>query len=148
MSFSPGAMMKKVDGAVFEWPTRVYYEDTDAGGVVYHAQYLKFLERARTEWLRAAGLEQDRLAVEHGIVFAVTHADLRFIAPARFNDALNVTVRPASHGRVRIAFEQTVCRATRPDEPLVTARVEVACVNQARFRAAALPEFIIETLKL
>lgn len=140
--------MTQVEQAAFEWPVRVYYEDTDAGGVVYHARYLMFLERARTEWLRAAGLEQDRLAAEHGIVFAVTRADLRFRAPARFNDLLHVTARPVSHGRVRIAFEQTICNASAPGEPLVTAHVEVACVNQARFRAAPIPEFIIETLKL
>lgn len=139
--------MTRVEQGAFEWPIRVYYEDTDAGGVVYHAQYLKFLERARTEWLRAAGLEQDRLADEHGIVFAVTRADVRFAAPARFNDALAVTVKPLSHERVRIVFEQGVYKAESPGEPLVTARVEVACVNRARFRAAALPEFIIEALK-
>ncbi|MDN5863627.1 MAG: tol-pal system-associated acyl-CoA thioesterase [Gammaproteobacteria bacterium] len=137
-----------MEGVTFSWPTRVYYEDTDAGGVVYHAQYLKFLERARTEWLRAAGLEQDRLAAEHGIVFAVTQADLRFVAPARFNDALCITVRPVAHGRVRIVFEQAVYKADATDEPLVTAHVEVACVSRERFRAAALPEFIVETLKL
>jgi acyl-CoA thioester hydrolase len=140
--------MRQVDTTEFEWPVRVYYEDTDAGGVVYHAQYLMFLERARTEWLRAAGLEQDTLASEHGIVFAVTRADLRFRAPARFNDLIKVTARAVSHGRVRIAFEQAVYKASSPREPLLTARVEVACVNQARFRAAPIPEFIIETLKL
>lgn len=140
--------MGKVEGAGFEWPTRVYYEDTDAGGVVYHARYLNFLERARTEWLRAAGLEQDEVAAEHGVVFAVTRADVRFRAPARFNDRLLVGVRAAAHGRVRIAFEQEVRKAGVPSEPLVSARVEVACVDRERFRAAALPKFVIETLKL
>lgn len=140
--------MTKTMPETFVWPVRVYYEDTDAGGVVYHAQYLKFLERARTEWLRAAGLEQDRLAAEYGIVFAVTRAELRFLAPARFNEALGVSVEPARSGRVRIAFAQRVFRAAAPDEPLVTARVEVACVDRSRFRAAPIPEFVHETLQL
>lgn len=140
--------MKLDEAAVFTWPARVYYEDTDAGGVVYHAQYLKFLERARTEWLRAAGLEQDRLAIDPGILFAVTRADLCFLAPARFNDALTVTVVPERRGRVRIAFSQAIFRAVAPAEPIVTARVEAACVDRARFRAAPIPEFVIEALKL
>ncbi len=133
---------------VFAWPVRVYYEDTDAGGVVYHAQYLKYLERARTEWLRAAGLEQDRLSAEHGIVFAVTHVDLRYRRPARFNEALTVTVAPVARGGARLTFEQEVLRADAVGEPLVTAKVEVACVDCTRFRAAAIPEFVIEKLKL
>jgi len=134
--------------AVFTWPVRVYYEDTDAGGVVYHAQYLKYLERARTEWLRHAGVEQDDLLVEHGVVFAVTRAELRYLRPARFNDALTVTVVPARRGRARLAFEQRVARARAPDEPLVTAAVEVACVEMTRFRARPIPTFLVEKLKL
>jgi acyl-CoA thioester hydrolase len=132
----------------FAWPVRVYYEDTDVGGVVYHAHYLNFLERARTEWLRAAGLEQTRLAAEYGIVFAVTRAELRFLAPARLDDALAVSVEPSRRGRVRIGFAQTIALAAAPAEPLVTARVEVACVDRMRFRAAPLPPFLIETLGL
>lgn len=133
---------------VFTWPIRVYYEDTDAGGVVYHAQYVKYLERARTEWLRAAGVEQDRLLDEEGIVFAVTHIDLRFRRPARFNEALTVSVAPLRAGRARIAFDQVVARADDPAEPLATATVEVACVEQARFRACAIPEFLAARLSL
>lgn len=140
--------MRNNDAQAFTWPVRVYYEDTDAGGVVYHAQYLKYLERARTEWLRAAGLEQDRLAAECGIVFAVTHVDVRYRRPARFNEALTVTVTPAVRGRARIAFEQEVLRAGGDDEPLITAKVEVACVDCTRFRAVPIPEFVIEKLKL
>jgi len=134
--------------ACFTWPIRVYYEDTDAGGVVYHAQYLKFLERARTEWLRAAGIEQDRLLEEHGVVFAVTRADVRYRRAARFNEALTVTVVPEKTGRARLAFTQTIVRTDRPDEPLITAEVEVACVEVPRFRARPIPEFLVETLKL
>ncbi|MGH8226248.1 MAG: tol-pal system-associated acyl-CoA thioesterase [Gammaproteobacteria bacterium] len=132
----------------FTWPVRVYYEDTDAGGVVYHARYLNYLERARTEWLRAAGLEQDLLATEYGIVFAVTHVDIRYRRPARFNEALAVTVAPATRGRARLSFGQEIRRADMADEPLVSAKVEVACVDCTRFRAAPIPQFVIEKLKL
>jgi acyl-CoA thioester hydrolase len=133
---------------VFHWPIRVYYEDTDAGGVVYHAQYVKYMERARTEWLRAAGVEQDELLTEHGIVFAVTHVDIRFKRAARFNEALSVSVAPRRTGRARLAFEQSIARADNPDEPLALGRVEVACVEQARFRACAVPDFLIAKLSL
>jgi len=97
---------------VFEWPVRVYYEDTDAGGVVYHAQYLKYMERARTEWLRAAGVEQDALLAEQGVVFAVTRIDLRYLRPARFNEALMVSVAPLRYGAgaYRVRAERLSCR--------------------------------------
>lgn len=140
--------MTTFDAPVFHWPVRVYYEDTDAGGVVYHAQYVKYLERARTEWLRAAGVEQDWLQAEYGIVFAVTHVDIRYRRAARFNEALSVSVAPCRTGRARLAFEQVIVRADAPDEPLVLARVEVACVEQARFRACAIPDFLIAKLSL
>ncbi|MGA7964361.1 MAG: tol-pal system-associated acyl-CoA thioesterase [Gammaproteobacteria bacterium] len=140
--------MTTVETPAFTWPVRVYYEDTDAGGVVYHAQYLKYLERARTEWLRAAGVEQDVLLAEHGVVFAVTHVDLRYQRPARFNEALAVSVMPTRRGRARIAFEQIVTRAESPGEPLASAMVEVACVEQARFRACAIPDFLVKKLSL
>lgn len=140
--------MTKVEPRTFTWPIRVYYEDTDAGGVVYHAQYVKYLERARTEWLRAAGVEQDVLLAEQGIVFAVTHIDLRYRRPARFNEMLAVSVEPVRRGRARIAFEQMVTRADDPGEPLAAATVEVACVEQARFRACAIPDSLVARLSL
>jgi len=140
--------MTTFDAPVFHWPIRVYYEDTDAGGVVYHAQYVKYLERARTEWLRAAGVEQDELLSEYGIVFAVTHIDIRYKKAARFNEALSVSVAPRQTGRARLAFEQSITRAGNPDEPLAIATVEVACVAQARFRACAVPDFLITKLSL
>ncbi|MGH8128706.1 MAG: tol-pal system-associated acyl-CoA thioesterase [Gammaproteobacteria bacterium] len=140
--------MTTAETPAFTWPVRVYYEDTDAGGVVYHAQYLKYLERARTEWLRAAGVEQDALLAEQGVVFAVTHVDLRYQRPARFNEALMVSVVPTRCGRARIAFEQIITRAGSPGEPLASATVEVACVDQARFRACAIPDFLTAKLGL
>ena len=90
----------------FSLPVRVYYEDTDAGGVVYHANYLRFMERARTEWLRALGFEQDRLAQELGIVFVLASLDIQSRKPARFNDALSVTSSISTVGRVSILFKQ------------------------------------------
>lgn len=133
---------------LFAWPLRVYYEDTDAGGVVYHAQYLKFLERARTEWLRAHEIEQNELAQAEGIVFVVTRAELSYLRPARFNDALNVTVHLLSRRAGRMRFEQNIVRVGAPDEPLLAALVEVGCVDRRRFRGRRIPEIILKKLGL
>ena len=92
--------------AEFVWPVRVYYEDTDAGGVVFYANYLKFMERARTEWLRAAGVEQDALLAETGLLFVVVEVNVRYHKPARFNDLLDVTVVPVDRGRSRFTVRQ------------------------------------------
>ncbi len=97
--------------SVFIWPARVYYEDTDAGGVVYHANYLKFMERARTEMLRARGIDQGRLREEVGLIFAVTRLELDYLAPARFNDALEISAEVTAANRLRIDFQQQVSRA-------------------------------------
>lgn len=131
------------DGRRFAWPIRVYYEDTDAGGVVQHAQYVKYLERARTEWLRSLGVEQDKLMAAQGIIFVVSRIDLRYHRPARFNDALLVTVSPVGHPRARLLFEQTVARAGEEVEPLASAAVEVACVDRASFRPRRLPQILV-----
>ncbi len=95
---------------VFSIPIRVYYEDTDAGGVVYYANYLKFMERARSEWLRRLGFEQDELARNPGVLFAVRTAKLEFLKPARFNDLLEVTVEIRERGRASLTFGQRVRR--------------------------------------
>ena len=94
--------------ADFSWPVRVYYEDTDNGGVVYYANYLKFMERARTEWLRARGVEQDILAEQQGLIFAVRSAQLDYLKPGRFNQLLAVSVRVAEAGKASLTFDQTV----------------------------------------
>lgn len=133
--------------APFAWPVRVYYEDTDAGGVVQHTQYLKYLERARTEWLRACGIEQDALAREHGLLFVVTRIDVRYLRPARFNERLIATVLPAGRPGARLAFAQEIRRADGGPEPLVAARVEAACVERAGFRARRLPPFVLSRLQ-
>lgn len=122
------------------WPVRVYYEDTDAGGVVYYANYLKFLERARTEWLRARGFEQTALAAVHGVMFIVRSIALDYRKPARFNDQLEVTVELRDIGASRIALNQAVRRG---QEDLASAQVEIACVNTATFRPVRIPEPVI-----
>ena len=124
----------------FSWPVRVYYEDTDRGGVVYHANYLKYLERARTEWLRARGFEQSALAAVHHVMFVVRSISLDFLKPARFDDELEVSVEPLDFGASRIELAQ---RARRGREDLVTARVEIACVNTVTFKPVRIPGPVI-----
>lgn len=122
--------------ARFTWPVRVYYEDTDSGGVVYYANYLKFLERARTEWLRAAGFEQAQLLRDFGVIFVVHSLAIEYRRPARFDDLLTITVVPVHIGRSRMEVEQTVER----DEVLASARVRLACVEHPGFKPARIPD--------
>ena len=100
---------------MFFWPVRVYYEDTDCGGVVYYANYLRFMERARTEWLRALGFEQDVLATQHGVIFAVRSVALDFIRPARFNDLLRVGAGVVERRAASLTFAQEVA-AMKPGD--------------------------------
>ncbi|HHJ12556.1 MAG TPA: tol-pal system-associated acyl-CoA thioesterase [Chromatiales bacterium] len=130
----------------FEWPVRVYYEDTDTAGVVYYANYLKFMERARTEWLRSLGFEQDELMQRYGIVFAVRRVALDYLAPARFNDALVVDCRVTRAGRASIEFEQAV-RREGESGALVSGRVKLACIDMARLRPAPIPEPVQEVIQ-
>ena len=120
----------------FKWPIRVYYEDTDLGGVVYYANYLKFLERARTEWLRALGVEQTALAAEHRVIFVVRSIALEYLKPAAFNDELVVTVELEDLGAVQILLRQRISRGT---VEVVTARVRIACINTATFKPVRIP---------
>ncbi|PIV89402.1 MAG: tol-pal system-associated acyl-CoA thioesterase [Hydrogenophilales bacterium CG17_big_fil_post_rev_8_21_14_2_50_63_12] len=131
------------DSSFFDWPVRVYWEDTDAGGVVYYANYLKFLERARTEWLSALGLEQDQLATGAGVLFVVRRVEADYLRPARFNDRLLVKSRLSELGRASLVMDQEVLRG---GERLLTARVRVACVEPAGFRPARIPGFVTEKL--
>ena len=128
----------------FTWPIRVYYEDTDSGGVVYYANYLRYLERARTEWLRALGFEQTALAAVHKIVFVVRSISLDFLKPARFDDALEVTVEPVETGASRVELAQ---RIRRGGDELVTARVELACVNTVTFKPVRIPSSLSDSLR-
>lgn len=120
----------------FAWPVRVYYEDTDAGGVVYYANYLRYLERARTEWLRSLGVDQSQLLNEAGLAFAVRSASIEYLKPARLDDELQVLVDIESVGRAQVHFSQ---RIERNGETLVTACVRVACLDVKRGRATAIP---------
>jgi acyl-CoA thioester hydrolase len=124
----------------FFWPVRVYYEDTDSGGVVYYANYLRFLERARTEWLRAAGFEQDELAARHQVVFVVRSVKIAYLKPSLFNDTLRVSVELVKVGASQILVAQRVMRG--PEE-LVTAEVQLACVNATTFKPVRIPKAIM-----
>ncbi|MES9830920.1 MAG: tol-pal system-associated acyl-CoA thioesterase [Candidatus Thiodiazotropha sp. LLP2] len=126
----------------FTWPVRVYYEDTDAGGVVYYANYLKFMERARTEWLRSKGFEQDQLVQQDGIIFAVRHVDVGYHHPARFNDALEVSARVSQKGRASLTFHQEVIR-TLDSQILCQGEIRIACVNMTTMRPTPIPEHIM-----
>lgn len=125
-------------------PIRVYFEDTDAQGVVYFANYLKFMERARTEYLRALGVEQDQLMDELRIGFTLTESDARFLRPARYNDELDVRTRLVGSTRVRFELEQAVWRLD--GELLCSARCRAACVNLDSFRPQRIPADLMARL--
>lgn len=127
---------------VFVWPVRVYYEDTDAAGVVYYANYLRFMERARTEWLRELGFEQDQLLRDPGVLFAVRTARVRYHLPARFNDQLLVEVAHKRPRHASIDFVQRVLRDDAERSVLCSADINVACLDATSFRPCALPERI------
>ncbi|HET7922423.1 MAG TPA: tol-pal system-associated acyl-CoA thioesterase [Gammaproteobacteria bacterium] len=129
---------------LFRWPVRVYYEDTDAGGVVYHANYLRFMERARTEWLRTLGFEQDVLRSRFGVLFVVTAAEVRFRRAARFNDELDVSVAVAQAGRASLGFEQHIRQAQRL---MCEAEIRVACVDAETFKPRPVPREIAAELR-
>jgi acyl-CoA thioester hydrolase len=122
---------------VYSFPVRVYFENTDAGGVVYHGEYLKFLERARTEWLRHLGFDHQTLARNHRAVFVVTSLAIEFAKPARLDDSVAVSVHLESLGKVRCVFAQEI---RREDELLVKAKVTVACVTGESFKPLEIPE--------
>lgn len=129
---------------MFSFPTRVYWEDTDAGGVVYHAQYVAFLERARTEWLRACGHSQELLRQDHDLVFAVRAMRLDFLRPARLDDLLQVTAGLQQCRRASVVFAQSI---VRDGEILLGAEVKVAVLSASAFRPKPLPDALYESLK-
>jgi acyl-CoA thioester hydrolase len=123
-------------GPSFSWPVRVYYEDTDAGGVVYYANHLRFFERCRTEWLRTLGWSQRQLADREGLVFVVAAAQVQYLRPARLDDELRIEASIHARGASYIEFAQ---QAWRGDELLSRGRVKVACVDSAGLRPRRLP---------
>jgi acyl-CoA thioester hydrolase len=129
--------------SVFTWPARVYWEDTDGGGIVYYANYLRFLERARTEWLRSLGYSQHALARDPGVVFTVVRLEVDYRKPARLDDELTITCEPHADGAATIRFVQRVYRGDAgTGHLLLEANVRVACVDSQTLRPKRLPDFL------
>lgn len=130
----------------FTWNARVYWEDTDGGGVVYHANYLRFLERARTEWLRAKGFDQSALMRSKGVVFAIYAMKLEFLKPARLDDLLEIDVCLLNCRRASFAVTQRV-RNMRGGAELCRAEVEVACLDAEAFRPIPIPDELLAEIR-
>ena len=128
----------------FSLPIRIYFEDTDSGGVVYHSNYLKFMERARTEWLRALGIDQHDLKQKNHIMFVVHHIDIQYKLPARFNDDLIVKSELKDIGFSKIEFRQMIYRN---DEILIDASVDIACIDSEKFKPVRIPPTIKQTME-
>ena len=128
----------------FSLPIRIYFEDTDSGGVVYHSNYLKFMERARTEWLRALGIDQHDLKQKNHIMFVVHHIDIQYKLPARFNDDLIVKSELKDIGSSKIEFRQMIYRN---DEMLIDASVDIACIDSEKFKPVRIPPTIKQTME-
>ena len=127
------------EAAPFIWPVRVYWEDTDAGGIVYYANYMKFMERARTEWLRAIGIDQVRMKEEHGLIFVVVDVEAHYRKPARYGDLLQVSCRVRETTRASITLDQEVWRDAPGGELLLDGRVRAACLDAQKYRPRPLP---------
>lgn len=128
----------------FVWPVRVYFEDTDAGGVVYYANYLRFFERCRTEWMRAIGFAQRDLAQRDGVLFVVASVEIQYLRSARLDDELAIDARIAERYASYVVFEQ---QALRGSELLSRARVKVACVDKKTMRPTRLPAALASWLE-
>jgi len=131
--------------SAFSWRLRVYWEDTDAGGVVYHASYLRFLERARTEWLRARGLGQTELRERHGVLFVVREITTAFDKPARLDDELDATVQLARLRSASFSMEQSL-RHVPEGETLTRAKVLVACVDADTWLPCRIPDDLVNLI--
>ena len=132
----------------FTWTLRVYYEDTDAGGVVFYANYLKFFERARTEWLRHAGIEQNELSARDGVMFVVKSTAVDYHAPAKLDDELKLTVTVERLGQASVQFVQRALRGNGTGEQLLSVgRIKVGCVDCATFKPTAIPRRVLDCIK-
>lgn len=140
-------MTRAVAGPEFVWPVRVYWEDTDAGGVVYYANYLRFMERARTEWLRALGVEQSMLKEHLNVLMVVAQVTANYRRPARYGEQLQVHCRLAAIGKVSLSFEQRIYRDAVGGELLLDGMVKVGCIDAASFRPRALPQEVVRSLQ-
>ena len=130
----------------FVWQARVYWEDTDAGGIVYYANYLRFLERARTEWLRAKGVWQRALEDEAGVIFTVIDLQVRYRLPARLDDLLWISCEPTLDGGATIAFGQRVWRERVDGELLLEGTARAACLDAATLKPRRLPRIVVDAL--
>ena len=137
-------MKQEENAKVFSIPVRIYFEDTDAGGVVYYANYLKYLERCRTEWLRAIGCDQSELLREPGIAFVVRSINLEYLKPARLDELLSVDLVVERISRVQIFFRQAIRRTcpTGGSEELASGRIQVVCVNCAQMKISSIPALL------
>ncbi len=129
----------------FNWPVRVYYEDTDSTGIVYHASYLRFMERARTEWLRSLGFDLPELRNTHEVLFTVSRMHIEYLLPANFNDTLDVSLQLTRFGGASFLLAQSVHRL--PKELLCRAKVRIACVDANSLRPRPIPESVCMELK-
>jgi acyl-CoA thioester hydrolase len=123
----------------FQWPVRVYYEDTDAGAVVYHTSYIRFFERARTEWLRSLGYTQSRLHDEQHVIFSVVSLSVQYLSPARLDDLLTVTLNAHSGGGASVNFSQSIVNLAT-EVTLASGEIRVACLDSVTFKPRRLPE--------
>lgn len=128
----------------FLWPVRIYYEDTDAGGVVFYANYLKFFERARTELLRSLGFEQDLLIEREHVLFAVRSVQVDYLSPARFNEQVMVSAEITELKKASLSFHQQI---TRENKLLCTGDVRIACLDAKTMRPKAIPEQLMRAAK-
>jgi acyl-CoA thioester hydrolase len=146
----PAGAPEPLRSAPFSFQLRVYWEDTDAGGVVFYANYLKFFERARTEWLRSLGFGQERLRLETGTVFIVTDTAVRYLRPARLDDLLDVTVVLEHAGRAQMAIAQQAWKrsnhAAQAPELLAAGTIRIACVDAGTFKPQRIPMAVAATL--
>lgn len=131
----------------FSWPVRVYFEDTDSGGVVYYANYLRFMERARTEWLRSRGCEQDVLLQQSRLAFVVRAIALDYHRPARFNDLLEVRTRVIEARRASLRFGQQIVYAGATEQLLCAGTIKVACVETITWRPQAIPASLLTEMQ-
>jgi acyl-CoA thioester hydrolase len=130
----------------FLWPVRVYWEDTDGGGIVYYANYLKFLERARTEWLRANGVWQRQSQAEQGVVFVIRSLNAEYLKPARLDDLLSISCLATVDGGASLQFDQEIRRDSNSGELLMTATVRAACLDAGKMKPRRVPPAILQLM--
>ena len=130
----------------FLWPARVYWEDTDGGGIVYYANYLKFLERARTEWLRANGVWQRQSHAEQGVVFVIRSLSAEYLKPARLDDLLSISCLATLDGGASLLFQQEIRRDSGSGELLMTATVRAACLDTGKMKPRRVPPAIVQLM--